>query len=106
MRPLRGERGAVLSLGESNHLVPIEERHRPLRDTRWVDALTRIRQDPLLLHGDLQHAAKGSVVRMDRRWAMPAAISSFDQLSTSSAGRLRSLRVTTKKERLSWCNTT
>jgi len=55
-------------LGESDHLVPIEERHLPLRDTRWVHALARVGQDLLLLNGHLQHAAKRSVVAMSRRW--------------------------------------
>jgi hypothetical protein len=53
--------------GESDHLVPIEERHLPLRDTRRVDALARVCQDLLLLNGDLQHAPKGPVVPMNRR---------------------------------------
>ena len=57
----------VVRLGEPDRLIPVEERHLPLRDPRRVDALARVGQDLLLLHRDLQHAAKRPVVPMHRR---------------------------------------
>jgi hypothetical protein len=56
-------------LGESDHLVPIDERHLPFRDPGRVDAFTRVGQDLLLLNSDREHAAKGPIVPMSRRWS-------------------------------------
>ena len=57
----------VVGLGETDHFVPVEERHLTLRDAWRIDALARVGQDLLLLHGDLEHAAKGAVVAMNGR---------------------------------------
>ena len=56
-----------MRFGESDHLVPIEERHLSFLDPGRVDALARVGEDLLFLNGNLQHAPEGPVVAMNRR---------------------------------------